>query len=323
MSTATAVRGSRWQRFVDFCAVSEDATAVAVTRIVLGITISLHMLMMVGTGESTTVMVHHAFGGLQEGAKTTWASPTLVTLLVLLTSLCGALMAVGLFTRSAIVLAWVGMRLVSLVSSGAHGGTDALLIDLLLLLAFSGCGNTLSLDAWRRRRRRRETGVTAADRPALRVVRLMIVVQLVLLYTLGGLQKVSWGWVPGGASALWFALHQQQWTRLDSLPPAWAWPFTQLATTSSWLFEVLAPLLLVSIGCELKQAKSRLGRFLARVELRGVYLLYGFLMHLGIEVLMEVGPYMYVTCSMYSCVLGPEVCRRLLRRPSPSPSENS
>jgi hypothetical protein len=313
-------RQTRWQRFVDFCAVTEDATAVAVTRIVLGMTILLHLLMMVRTGESTTVMVHHTFGGLQEGAKTAWASPAMVTLLVVATSVCGALMALGLFTRSAIVLAWAGMRLVSQVSIGAHGGTDALLIDLLVLLAFSGCGNTLSLDAWRRRR----TGHGVTDMPALRVVRLMIVVQLVLLYTLGGLQKVSYGWVPGGdASALWFALHQLQWTRLDSMPPAWAWPFTQLATTSSWLFEVLAPLLLVSIWCELKQASSRLGRFLARVELRGVYLLYGVLMHLGIEVLMEVGPYMYVTCSMYACVLGPEVCRRLLRRQSPSPSENS
>ena len=309
----SATRG-RWSRFVDFCAVTEDATPLAITRIVLGATVALHLLRILATGETTTTLVHTSFGGLQEAASRSWASPSIALALTASTAAAAACVAVGLFTRPAVVLTWVGMRLVSQIASGAQGGTDALSIDLLVLLAWSGCGNTLSVDAWRQRRRMG----TAADAPALRVVRLMVVVQLVMLYTLGGLQKVSYGWVPGGdASALWFALHQPQWTRFDGLPPGWSYPFTQMATTSAWLFEVMAPLMLVSVLGEIGDARGRIGRHLRRVEVRIAYLTFGFLMHVGIELLMEVGPYLYVTCSMYSCVLGPPLCRRLLRRTDP------
>ena len=68
---------------------------------------------------------------------------------------------------------------------------------------------------------------------------------------------------------------------------------------------------------EIGDARGRIGRHLRRVEVRIAYLTFGFLMHVGIELLMEVGPYLYVTCSMYSCVLGPPLCRRLLRRTDP------
>ncbi len=302
---------SMWRRFVAFCAVREDAAAVAVVRVVIGAVVAVHLGYMVVSGEAATVMVHADFGGLQVGADRAWASVSAATAVTVATAVAGVFMACGLFTRAAVVAAWMGMRAVSLISAGAHGGTDALLIDLLVLLAFTGCGNTWSVDAWRRRRR---LGTTD-DLLAPRITRLLIVMQLVFLYTLGGLQKVSYGWVPGGdASALWFALHQPQWTRFDGLPVAALYPITQAMTTSSWLLEVCAPILLISLWCELKDTRGPIGRRLRSPWLRVGYLGAGVFMHLGIEVLMEVGPYMYVTCSMYAAVLGPSIVRSVARR---------
>ncbi len=297
---------TRLQRVVAFFAEDEDAAAVAVVRVVIGATLFFHLGYMLLSGEAQTVMTHLDFGGLQTGDDRAWASPAAATAVVAATAIAGAFMSLGLYTRAAVVASWVGMRLVALISAGAHGGTDALLIDLLLLLAFSGCGNTWSLDAWRRRRRLN----TTTDLLAPRITRLLIVMQLVLLYTLGGLQKVSYGWVPGGdLSALWFALHQPQWTRFDGLPMHAFFPVTQLMTTSSWFLEVSAPILLVSLWCELTKAQGPIGRRLRSTWLRVGYLSMGVIMHVGIEVLMEIGPYMYVTCSMYAAVLGPAVVR--------------
>lgn len=294
----------RWQRFVSFCAVTEDATALAVTRIVMGTTLFFHMLMCLCNGTTTTVFVNAAHGGLNNVAwARDWATPTGAVLLTVSTALCGLLVAVGWFTRPALFGAWIGVRICSALSHRAHGGSDALFIDVLFVLLLSGCGNTLSMDARR-----------AGTSTALRLPRLLLVFQLGLLYFFGGLQKLSWGWVPGGdATALWFALHQPQWTRFDGLPPHWTYVLTQVGTTSAWLFEITAPLLLLAVALDELGSVGRVARLLRRLQVRWLYLAYGALMHIGIEVLIEVGPYLPVTLSMYPAVLGPVVCARILR----------
>ncbi len=294
-----------WERFAAFCAVKEAATALALSRILIGTTVVAHLLMALWNETTTTVFVHVAHGGLH---SVDWAraftTPLGAVLLTGATAACGLGVALGCCTRVALVGSWLGMRMISAFSDHAHGGSDALLIDVLFVLMISGCGNALSVDAWRK-------GTTTA----LRLPRLLLVFQLGLLYFFGGLQKISYGWVPGGdASALWFALHQPQWTRFDGLPPAWLYPFTQAATTSAWLFEISAPLLVLAVLLDEVSSSGRVARLLRRLQVRALFLVYGALMHLGIEVLMEVGPYLPVTLSMYPAVLGPVVCQRLLRR---------
>ena len=296
----------RWERFVAFCAVTEDATALALTRVVIGATVFFHLLVALLNGTTATVFVHVDHGGLH---GVDWArdftTPAGAVALTTTTALLGLLVALGCFTRVSLFFAWVGIRVISALSTFSHGGSDALLIDVLFVLLLSGCGNALSVDAWRKK----------TTTPALRLPRLLLVFQLGLLYFFGGLQKLSYGWVPGGdASALWFALHQPQWTRFDGFPPGWLYPLTQVATTSAWLFEIAAPVLVLAVLLDEVGAQGRVARGLRRLRVRVLYLVYGALMHIGIEALMEVGPYLPVTLSMYPAVLGPVVCARLLRR---------
>ena len=88
---------------------------------------------------------------------------------------------------------------------------------------------------------------------------------------------------------------------------------TQVGTTSAWLFEITAPLLLLAVALDELGSVGRVARLLRRLQVRWLYLAYGALMHIGIEVLIEVGPYLPVTLSMYPAVLGPVVCARILR----------
>ena len=81
-----------------------------------------------------------------------------------------------------------------------------------------------------------------------------------------------------------------------------------------WFLEVGAPILVLSLWCELRDPRGPIGRRLRSTQLRVGYLTFGVIMHVGIEVLMEIGPYMYVTCGMYPAVLGPSVVRGLFDR---------
>ncbi|MDP2345346.1 MAG: HTTM domain-containing protein [Deltaproteobacteria bacterium] len=310
--TEPALKQGRWQRFVDFCNVEEDATPLALSRIVIGTTLFCHCVVLLLTGTTTTVLVHMDHGGLNDVAwASSWATPAAAIALTLVTAACALFVAVGLFTRAALVGAWVGIRVISALSHFSHGGSDALFIDVLFVLMISGCGNALSIDAWRKQK-------TTTTTTTLRLPRLLLVFQLGLLYFFGGLQKVSYGWVPGGdASALWFALHQPQWTRFDGFPPGWTYPITQAATTSAWLFEVAFPIVVLAVLLDEVGSTSKLARVLRRLRVPTLFLVFGALMHVGIEALLEVGPYLPVTLSMYPAVLGPVVCARLLRRRGP------
>jgi hypothetical protein len=298
-----------WRRFVDFCNVEEDATPLALSRIVIGVTLFAHALALLLTGTTTTVLVHKSHGGLNEVSwASAWATPWGAVALTVATAACGLFVALGLFTRVSLVGAWIGIRAISALSHFAHGGSDALFIDVLFVLMLSGCGNALSLDALRNKKTTTTTTTTA-----LRLPRLLLVFQLGLLYFFGGLQKVSYGWVPGGdASALWFALHQPQWTRFDGVPPDWLYAVTQAATTSAWLFEVTFPIVVLAVLLDetQSQSQSKLALGLRRFGVVRAYLIYGALMHLAIEALLEVGPYLPVTLSMYPAVLGPLLLRR-------------
>lgn len=300
-----------WRRLVDFVSVREDATSLALCRIFVGLTVLGQLGHFVASGAAALALTHLDHGGL--GTSHGWLGPLGGATTTNVLALCGVvllaatLVTVGLFTRPALVVLWLGYRAMSMLNVDAKGAYDSLLVDALFLLMLSGAGRALSLDA-------RRAG--SPSLPAARWPRLLLVVQLGFLYTGGAVMKASSGWVPGGdGSALWYILHQPMWARgdVDALP-LWGLPLTQLATTLVWCWELLGFVFVASVVLrEATAPATRAGfvakRVLDRLRFRELYLAFGVVMHLGIEVSMEVGAFTFATLALYAAALAPDEWR--------------
>ncbi|HJL19543.1 MAG TPA: HTTM domain-containing protein [Sandaracinaceae bacterium LLY-WYZ-13_1] len=316
----------RWNRLVAFLNAEEDARPQALVRILTGLTIVAHLSRFVLSGAADFALMHQENGGLSLWHG--WleplggATPSLVHALCGLTVVAAACATVGLRTRPALVVTWLGVRAISSLNPSARGSYDSLLVDTLFVLLLSGCGRAWSLDAaWR-----------GEGGPAKRWTRVLLVVQLALVYTGSGLSKASSSWVPGGdASALWYILQQPTWSRIGELP-LWAYPVTQAATTLTWLFEIAGVLFLFAVLLDESEPRGRglaaLRRGLARIRFVEVYLAFGLALHLGIELTMEVGPFSFATLALYPAALGPtrigriaRAIRARARRSAPHPSK--
>jgi hypothetical protein len=303
---------SAWRRLVAFVGEREDATSLALCRIGVALTILAHVGRFLWTGAAELALTHADYGGL--GASHGWLAPlggattTHVIALCLLCCAAASFSLVGLFTRPALVILWLSFRALSMLNPSARGAYDALLVDSLVLLILSGSGRALSLDA-RLFERAREVA---------RWPRILLVMQLGVVYTGSALTKVSSGWVPGGdATALWYILHQPMWARGDvDAVPLWVLPFTQVATTLVWCWELLGLLFVAAVMLrERERPATAIGRALKRaldrLRFREVYLVIGLFMHAGIEITMEVGAFSFATLALYACALRPEEWRRL------------
>lgn len=312
MSGASEASPGRWARLTGLLVGEEDALGLALVRLLACATVAAHVGRFAATGAARFALLHRDRGGMSDAHG--WleplggAEPWMITLLCVVTCLAAILGAVGLFTRAALVVTWLGLRVISSLNPEAHGSYDGLLVDTLFILMLSGAGRALSLDAWR----------SGAPALAARWPRVLLVAQLGLLYLGSGLHKGSSGWVPGGdASALWYILQQPTWSRLGALPLA-LYPLTQVATTLVWFFEVLAPLFVVAVWLRESAPRGRalaaLRRGLERVRFVEVYLAFGLAMHVGIEAMMEVGPFCFASLALYPAALAPARLRAWLER---------
>ena len=307
-----------WQRVLAFTAQREPATSLALCRIVACTTLALHVLHMLVNGAVTFTWTDASLGGLgaHKLAGVVDASEGTVLALAWLcagAAICGAL---GWFTRPALVVAWASFRALYEVATDARSAYDILITNTLFVLILSGCGAALSLDA-----RRDPAGATVARWP-----RMLLVLQIGLLYFGSALMKASSGWVPGGdASALWYILHQPMWARFGDLP-SWLYVPTQIATTMTWCFEMCGPVFVASVllrewspssspsptPSRVVRALARCKRVLDRVHFRELYLVVGVAMHLGIEVTMEVGAFTGASLALYACAVRPDEWRRVI-----------
>jgi len=80
-------------------------------------------------------------------------------------------------------------------------------------------------------------------------------------------------------------------------------PLTQIMTAAVWYWEVAAPLLLLAAWYRLTpDKKGWLRRLFNRVRFRRWYVAFGVAMHLGIYVMLGLGPFTWITLSMYICL---------------------
>ena len=299
-----------WLRVVAFFDERESAHALAAVRMIAGLTLAWHLAANWLAGVPDAVWIDAAHGGyrpLDESwfAMAGGATPGVVGAAMLVTIVAAVSLALGFFTRVAAVVSWLGFARLCDLNWQCGGSSDELLINVLFLLALSGCGSAWSIDAWR-------AGVER-DVPAW--PRRVLIVQLVLIYFMTALQKVSSSWVPGGPlDALWYILQQPTWQKHDMRWLAPFFPLTQGATLVTWLFEITAPLLLLALWY--RRTADRPGLVRARfnrVPWRSAYLALGFALHLGIWATLEVGPFLGGILALYAACFRPDEWRNLPR----------
>ena len=147
--------------------------------------------------------------------------------------------------------------------------------------------------------------------------------QIVLVYWTTGLQKVSAYWVPGGDfSALYYILQQPSWHRFEMSWVAYVYPLTQVATATTWFWEILSPLLLLAMWSHHTQGEGgRFRRLLWSLRVRAVFVWIGIGFHVALTILMDVGPFPMISLGFYICFWHPKDITRfaetIRRRVSP------
>ena len=197
---------------------------------------------------------------------------------------------------------------ISSINGDASGGYDLMISNGLWLTVLGNSTATLSLDCFLRHRRWQSDDRVAAW------PRQLIFFQLVVVYCSTGWQKVSRFWTPvGGYSALYYILQDYSWIRFDGR--FWAHPLlyfmTQVGTAITWHWEQLAPiLLLIQYARYTRSRGRRLRRILNRYDLRLLWLGIGALLHVGILVLLNVGPFSWISLAYYVAAFTPDELRR-------------
>jgi Vitamin K-dependent gamma-carboxylase len=176
-----------------------------------------------------------------------------------------------------------------------HGG-DRVIRVAVLMLALAPCGATLSVDAWRlRRRAAREGAGTATPLVAVWPLRLFQL-QWMVIYAFTGVDKLRGvNWIDG--TALYFALSDMSFQRFPQqvepvLQSAWGQAVCQLLTYVTLAWEVaFAPLVL--------WAPARMPMLAAGVAL-----------HLGIAATISVGSFSFAMMAGYLAFLSPGAVQR-------------
>jgi hypothetical protein len=306
-----------WRWWLDLLALKEPGTTLALFRMACGLCVISTIATVVQSDLVEVIWLNSEHGGIRELGRSTWlverlggATPTVVWPLVIGTMFSGLMLALGIGGR---VTAFAALQLymaVTDINGHAGGSYDELLSNALWLLVLAPSSQTLSVGC--RRRNGRWTDPT----PVAAWPRYLVIFQLVLAYSSTGLQKLSAHWTPvGGFSALYYILQQPSWHRFDMSWAASVYPLTQLATLTTWLFEIGAPLVLLALW--FRRTADRPGRLRAlfnRLHWRTVFVVVGVQIHLGVFLLMDVGPFTWVTLSLYICLFDPQEWSELSQR---------
>lgn len=302
-----------WARFVSLLDTREDGRALSMVRILVGLSVLAALLEVVLPGALPVIWLDAADGGYRPLGEGPWLmrhlggpTPSRVWGLVGLTMTAAGALTLGVYARVAAFVALQGFLAVAWLNGHTAGSYDFVVTNSLWLLVLSRSDATGGLLArWR-------TGRWWPDVQVPAWPRWLMVVQLVLMYSSTGLQKVSTHWVPGGdMAALYYIMQQPSWQRFDLSWTAWVHPLTQLATLGTWLWEVGSPVLLLAFWYRRTRGGGGwLRATLNRIDARSLFALFGALVHAGIHALMDVGPFSYVSIALYPALFSPDELRQ-------------
>lgn len=300
------VRG--WTAWVELLSVREPGTTLAWFRMAVGLVMIYSLLSMIAADLVEVMWVDAEHGGLLTLSTRHWLIPllggrTVTTAWTLVGSglLLATLVVLGLGGRLTMLLALQVYYALTTASGVLSGGYDTMIVNALWLLVLARSTATLSLDC------RLRTGRFTSDALVPAWPRYLVILQLVVVYTTTGLHKLSPVWTPGGdSSALYWVFQEPTWRRFDMTWTASVFPLTQLATAITWWWEVLAPLLLLVYWARHTAARGgRVRRVLNRHDLRKAWAAVGVGLHLGILVLLNVGPFSPISLACYLCLIPP------------------
>jgi hypothetical protein len=297
-----------WNHWVSFWSAKEDGFALAGFRIAIGLTLLYTFGMPFIDGAIEAVWIDQKFGGMRNFNNPPWlisllggANPTVIYGIVWTAIISATLLILGVFPRLAAFTGMIILNNIAWHNNHAGGGHDDLVANALWLLVFAESNATLSITC------RLRTGKWTSDKLVSSWPRQLALLQLLLMYTSTGWQKLSAHWVPFGEySALWYILQQPTWARMtvDWLAP-YAWT-TKVTTIIVWWFEVGAPLLLLALYYEgTPHKKGRLRKWSNAIQFRKIFMTIGITMHIGIQLLMVVGPFSFASLAYYFTIRKP------------------
>lgn len=297
-----------WRRFVVFWSRRESATGLALFRVFLGL-VTLYSLFSAAFADVVDwVWVGQQHGGVIAAESRHWLWSLLdaadtsdgttsanVWALWWGASLGATLIVLGVGGRWPLL--WTQQCYWALVSVNANssGGYDALICIALSVLFLARSTETLSLDCWWSQRcLTRSVRVPAWPR-------YLLLIQLMVMYSATGFQKIGLSWTPmGGYTALHYVMYDPTWTRYAPTWVSTADPLLRVATAVSWHWEQLSILMLVVLYYRATRHRPGVLRaWLNRWDLRVPWALTGVGMHCGILLLMNVGPFSWISMSYY------------------------
>jgi hypothetical protein len=305
--------GQRWRRWLSQ---RERATTLALFRVLVSAILITSLLSAAWAGVVELIWVDASQGGMLVLGSGNW----LVALLGGPTSrVVWSLFGVALAGACCALVGWGGrwvllptlQAFIALhsLNSSASGGYDGMICIALWLLLLSECNATLSVDAWRRHGRVFTEDLVAAW------PRYLLILQLVVIYTATGLQKVSLTWTPmGGYTALYYVLHDPTWLRFEAEARWLPVPLLRLATAISWHWEQLTILLLPVFYFRATRGQpGKLRAAFNRWDLRLPWAVIGMALHLGIFALIDVGPFSFISLAYYVNLFTPGEIERAAR----------
>jgi uncharacterized membrane protein YphA (DoxX/SURF4 family) len=261
------------------------------------------------TGRADPLWLYRFFG---EGMAN---QPAVAVWICLLSAL---MLLLGLFPRLfALVLVLLWAQLDAALPPSDRG-IDMLMRNTLLVLAMSQSGAALSLPAWWRARQ----GQPAPLVPSW--PRYFLVVQLVMVYAAAGISKFASSWTPvGDFSALFIAMNDPAFNRIPTEWIAQGYVLTQIGTGATWIWEWMAPSLLLAY--HYRQTRTRPGWLRAqmnRLDWVWLYLLIGLVFHVGTHFTLRLGIFPFAMMALYPAAFHPDEWARWGLAPAGRPGDS-
>lgn len=313
------MRGPRslWRSWVRLLDTRESGTTLAVLRIGIALALTYSLLSPLAFGIAQDLFTHQEYGGIRKLAGS-WLMqllggprPSVFWLLYVASLALTLSLLVGFGGRVVPLLLLHTYGGIISANPYASGGYDFLFTNALWLMVLGDTTRTLSVDC------RRRTGRWFSNQPVMAWPRYLFIFQLIAMYTNTGLRKNSVVWLPtGGYSALYYALSDPTWTRYElGASAAWVYPITQILSAVAVHWEQLTILLLLVFYYRYTRSRpGRLRRLINRWDLRKPWVLIGVGLHVSILLLLNVGPFSWVSLAYYPCLFGPDELEPAARR---------
>ncbi len=308
-------------RWVELWDERESPTVLALVRILLASVVLVDLLMLGAHGVATWLWAPIEAGGVSISSqgdvplfyRVFSASRSSANLLWVGLTISALAVGLGCFTRGA-ALAFVCLSAqAALINGPADRAIDKAIRIVMLILVLSPAGQVWSVDA------KRKTGSFRGP-PGLAPAwaRYLILGQLVLIYSAAGLSKGGTHWYPwGGYGALYLSLQDPILAAGDFRWLAQPIPFftTQLATASTHLWELAAPLVLVAAYYQrTRDRPGRLRRLFNRLPVRTAYVTLGILFHLSLAATLRLGIFPFAMLALFPAFFRPDELDRAYAR---------